>query len=177
MLRGGGLSTSRSASDIYSSLKGNPGVASSDGDYYINGNIGDDRSSIKTIVAKNIYISGSVSHIHANLIATGKIVTCYEGYDSNTQLGMRSGSNDCGRRLVIDGSIVSGESPRFLRTFGGGNCDDQTCNSQSNDTWKSATAEKINYTPDVWLNANKYAGQSSIRSYTIDNITSLPARY
>lgn len=121
----------------------------------------------------DVNISSNVSHIHATIISGGRVYTCSGSgrHGSNDMLRMNGG---CNNRLVIDGAVVSRNSPVFHRTWGGGNT---TRHSQLDSDSRSATAEKINYTPDVWLNSNWYAGTSSIKGYTVDNVVDLPTRY
>lgn len=121
----------------------------------------------------NIYIQPNVTYIRGILVAGGRIETCAGSGTHGTSSHLGIGPNGkCDNRLVVDGAIVSGYSPVFHRTYGGGN---QIVASYGSDYYM-ATAEKINYTPDLWLSGNRFSSGGSTNYQTI-NVISLPARY
>lgn len=133
-----------------------------------------DASNMRVIVAKgDINIARNVSRIDAVLIATGRVNTCAGSGTSGTN-GSLSITGGCANRLVINGAFISGSSPVFHRTWGGGNV---LGVNQGNNYSEGATAEKINYTPNIWLNANEFTSGTSVQGYTITTQTSLPVRY
>lgn len=147
-----------------------------DGSYNIGDNIYSNTSNVRTIVVNgDINIASNVTQIDAVLIATGRVYTCAgsgePGVNGNGNLRIEGG---CANRLIINGAIISGGSPVFHRTFGGGNVSGV---NHSNNYSEGATAEKINYTPNIWLNANKFTGGTTVKGYTVTTQTSMPVRY
>lgn len=154
-----------------------------DGDVTIDGNINTkDWSTTKytklseipsfTIKANNIKVEPWVALITGTYVATDHFESCKDA-NNPADLGMLPNSK-CQSKLKINGAIVSGGSPAFLRTFGAGNMpeDDQW------DTKKiSSTAEWINYTPNLWLTTSNGSSGNQLEGLTTTQVTNLPVRY
>ena len=127
-----------------------------------------------TVVAKgNIRVEHGVRVIAGTYVAGGKFESCKEAQNQKKTPAL--GVNGvCQNKLKINGAIVSGGSPAFLRTFGAGNMpeDDQW------DTKKiSSTAEWINYTPNLWLTTSNGSSGNQLEGLTTTQVTNLPVRY
>ena len=127
-----------------------------------------------TVVAKgDIRVEHGVRVIAGTYVAGGKFESCKEAQNQKKTPAL--GVNGvCQNKLKINGAIVSGGSPAFLRTFGAGNMpeDDQW------DTKKiSSTAEWINYTPNLWLTTSNGSSGSQLEGLTTTQVTNLPVRY
>lgn len=153
-----------------------------DGDVTISDNINTDWSAKYsklseipsfTIKANNIKVNPGVRLITGTYVARGKFESCKGAQNKTDDLGMKPTSR-CQNKLKINGAIVSGGSPAFLRTFGAGNMpeDDQW------DTKKiSSTAEWINYTPNLWLTTSNGSSGNQLEGLTTAQVTNLPVRY
>lgn len=148
------------------------------GDISVNeaGPIHDSLSDIPslTVVAKgDIRVEYGVRVIAGTYVAGGKFESCKEAQNQKKTPAL--GVNGvCQNKLKINGAIVSGGSPAFLRTFGAGNMpeDDQW------DTKKiSSTAEWINYTPNLWLTTSNGSSGNQLEGLTTTQVTNLPVRY
>ncbi len=127
-----------------------------------------------TVVAKgDIRVEHGVRVIAGTYVAGGKFESCKEAQNQKETPAL--GVNGvCQNKLKINGAIVSGGSPAFLRTFGAGNMpeDDQW------DTKKiSSTAEWINYTPNLWLTTSNGSSGNQLEGLTTTQVTNLPVRY
>ena len=127
-----------------------------------------------TVVAKgDIRVEHGVRVIAGTYVAGGKFESCKEAQNQKKTPAL--GVNGvCQNKLKINGAIVSGGSPAFLRTFGAGNMpeDDQW------DTKKiSSTAEWINYTPNLWLTTSNGSSGNQLEGLTTTQVTNLPVRY
>ena len=159
------------------------------GDVTIAGNIGDSPSestpysslaqmpSLTIIATGNVKVNGSVTLINANLVSTGgKFISCAESSASNgvdSDLGIHDGAM-CKNKLKVNGSVVSKQSPVLHRTFGSGN--ENYINQWDNNTI-TATSERFNYTPNVWLVPYLGGGSGTPDGYNTVNVTGLPVRY
>ena len=159
------------------------------GDVTIAGNIGDSSSestpysslaqmpSLTIIATGNVKVNGSVTLINANLVSTGgKFISCAESSASNgvdSDLGIHDGAM-CKNKLKVNGSVVSKQSPVLHRTFGSGN--ENYINQWDNNTI-TATSERFNYTPNVWLVPYLGGGSGTPDGYNTVNVTGLPVRY
>ncbi len=154
-----------------------------EGDVTISDNISVDEADIHnslsdipslTVVAKgDIRVEHGVRVIAGTYVAGGKFESCKNAQNKSADLGMKPTSK-CQNKLKINGAIVSGGSPAFLRTFGAGNMpeDDQW------DTKKiSSTAEWINYTPNLWLTTSNGSSGNQLEGLTTTQVTNLPVRY
>lgn len=173
-VQSGGLTANNSISIIVNKLKiksnGNSQIEYSSGSLTINSNIDDGKIRV---AEGNIYIRPSVTHIRGVLVAGGSIETCYDSGKHGVNGNLGIGPNGvCNNQLVVDGAILSGDSPVFHRTYGGGN---RNLASYGSDYYM-ATAEKINYTPNLWLSGNKFS-EGIRNSYLTSSIISLPTRY
>lgn len=179
--------------DLYGSGDVVLGCNDANQDVYITTNIGEDdhRSprnnlndipNVRIYSARDIYINGSVSEIHANLIARGRVITCAEGSDNGNNLGVNKANGDdddsdgsCNHQLNIYGSITSNGSPKFLRVYGAGVEDD--LGDPQNEHSTTANGERIIYTPNLWMVPN-YANQDrAIVDFNIRNVETLPNRF
>ena len=126
-----------------------------------------------TIKANNIKVEPWVALITGTYVATDHFESCKEAQNQKKTPAL--GVNGvCQNKLKINGAIVSGGSPAFLRTFGAGNMpeDDQW------DTKKiSSTAEWINYTPNLWLTTSNGSSGNQLEGLTTTQVTNLPVRY
>lgn len=168
-----------------------------EGNAKITGNLGDkdnyNQAGAFTVYATgDIYINGSVSVIHANLVAGGRVYTCFEAGSSTSQsrgeLGQNSGK--CSGKLKVNGAVISSLSPVFRRTFGSGSCSfswqqGRNCKSQwsgsspqDNHWWTGSTSEWFNYTPDVWYLPNQISRTlGNLKGYQVVDVQSMPTRY
>ncbi len=126
-----------------------------------------------TIKAKNIKVDPGVGLITGTYVARGKFESCKGAQNKTDDLGMKPTSR-CQNKLKINGAIVSGGSPAFLRTFGAGNMPED-------DQWGtkniSSTAEWINYTPNLWLTTSNGSSGNQLEGLTTTQVTNLPVRY
>ena len=154
------------------------------GDVTIDGNISVDEvnpihSSLSDIPSLTVVATGDIRVEHGvrviagTYVAGGKFESCKEAQNQKKTPAL--GVNGvCQNKLKINGAIVSGGSPAFLRTFGAGNMpeDDQW------DTKKiSSTAEWINYTPNLWLTTSNGSSGNQLEGLTTTQVTNLPVRY
>lgn len=153
-----------------------------DGDVTIKGNISIDWSTQYhnlsdipsfTIMANNIKVEPQVKRITGTYVATGKFESCKNAQNKSADLGMKPTSR-CQNKLKINGAIVSGGSPAFLRTFGAGNDSDDNQWISNN---ISSTAEWINYTPNLWLTTSNGSSGNQLEGLTTTQVTNLPVRY
>ncbi len=154
-----------------------------DGDVTIKGNISIDWSTKYhnlseipsfTIKANNIKVEPWVALITGTYVATDHFESCKDA-NNPADLGMLPPpKSKCQHKLKVNGAIVSGNSPIFLRTFGAGN-------RPEDDQWKtdkiSSTAEWINYTPNLWLTASNGSSSSSLDNLKTTQVINLPVRY
>lgn len=126
-----------------------------------------------TIKAKNIKVEPQVKRITGTYVATGKFESCKNAQNKSADLGMKPTSR-CQNKLKINGAIVSGGSPAFLRTFGAGNMSDDNQWISNN---ISSTAEWINYTPNLWLTTSNGSSGNQLEGLTTTQVTNLPVRY
>lgn len=126
-----------------------------------------------TIKAKNIKVEPQVKRITGTYVATGKFESCKGARNKTDDLGMKPTSK-CQNKLKINGAIVSGGSPAFLRTFGAGNMSDDNQWISNN---ISSTAEWINYTPNLWLTTSNGSSGNQLEGLTTTQVTNLPVRY
>ncbi len=126
-----------------------------------------------TIKAKTIKVNPGVSLITGTYVAKGRFESCNGAQDKSADLGMRPDSK-CQQKLKINGAIVSGGSPAFLRTFGAGNMSDDNQWISNN---ISSTAEWINYTPNLWLTTSNGSSGNQLEGLTTTQVTNLPVRY
>lgn len=126
-----------------------------------------------TIKAKNIKVEPQVKRITGTYVATGKFESCKNAQNKSADLGMKPTSR-CQNKLKINGAIVSGGSPAFLRTFGAGNDSDDNQWISNN---ISSTAEWINYTPNLWLTTSNGSSGNQLEGLTTTQVTNLPVRY
>ena len=126
-----------------------------------------------TIKANNIKVDPGVGLITGTYVARGKFESCKGAQNKTGDLGMKPTSR-CQNKLKINGAIVSGGSPAFLRTFGAGNKseDDQRYSDRI-----SSTAEWINYTPNLWLTTSNGSSGNQLEGLTTTQVTNLPVRY
>ncbi|MFC2447907.1 MAG: hypothetical protein ACFNVL_03090, partial [Candidatus Nanoperiomorbus sp.] len=154
-----------------------------EGDVTISDNISVDEADIHnslsdipslTVVAKgDIRVEHGVRVIAGTYVAGGKFESCKEAQNQKKTPAL--GVNGvCQNKLKINGAIVSGGSPAFLRTFGAGNMPED-------DQWKtekiSSTAEWINYTPNLWLTTSNGSSSSSLDNLKTTQVINLPVRY
>lgn len=126
-----------------------------------------------TIKAKNIKVEPQVERITGTYVARGKFESCKGARNKTDDLGMKPTSK-CQNKLKINGAIVSGGSPVFLRTFGAGNMSDDNQRISSN---ISSTAEWIDYTPNLWLTTSNGSSGNQLEGLTTTQVTNLPVRY
>lgn len=126
-----------------------------------------------TIKANNIKVESQVKRITGTYVATGKFESCKDARNKTDDLGMKPTSK-CQNKLKINGAIVSGGSPAFLRTFGAGNMSDD--NQWISDNI-SSTAEWIDYTPNLWLTTSNGSSGNQLEGLTTTQVTNLPVRY
>ena len=124
-----------------------------------------------TIKAKNIKVDPGVGLITGTYVARSKFESCKGAQNKPFALGV---NGVCQKKLKVNGAIVSGGSPAFLRTFGAGNDSDD-------DQWDtkkiSSTAEWINYTPNLWLTTSNGSSGNQLEGLTTTQVTNLPVRY
>lgn len=125
-----------------------------------------------TIKAENdIKVEPQVELITGTYVATGRFESCNGAQEKGDTLGVLG---LCRSKLKVNGAIVSGGSPAFLRTFGAGNDSDD-------DQWDtkkiSSTAEWINYTPNLWLTTSNGSSGNQLEGLTTTQVTNLPVRY
>ena len=132
-----------------------------------------DIPSLTVVATGDIRVEHGVRVIAGTYVAGGKFESCKEAQNQKKTPAL--GVNGvCQNKLKINGAIVSGGSPAFLRTFGAGNMpeDDQW------DTKKiSSTAEWINYTPNLWLTTSNGSSGNQLEGLTTTQVTNLPVRY
>lgn len=126
-----------------------------------------------TIKAKNIKVDPGVGLITGTYVARGKFESCKGAQNKTADLGMRPDSR-CKNKLKVNGAIVSGKSPAFLRTFGAGN---MPYDNQRDSNNISSTAEWINYTPNLWLTTSNGSSGNRLEGLTTTQVTNLPVRY
>ena len=126
-----------------------------------------------TIKARNIKVEPQVKRIAGTYVAAGKFESCKGARNKTDDLGMKPTSK-CQNKLKINGAIVSGGSPAFLRTFGAGNMSDDNQWISNN---ISSTAEWINYTPNLWLTTSNGSSRNQLEGLTTTQVTNLPVRY
>ena len=132
-----------------------------------------DIPSLTVVATGDIRVEREVSVIAGTYVAGGKFESCKDAQNQKKTPAL--GVNGvCKNKLKVNGAIVSGGSPVFLRTFGAGNMpeDDQW------DTKKiSSTAEWINYTPNLWLTTSNGSSGNQLEGLTTTQVTNLPVRY
>lgn len=179
--------------NVYGAGSAKAGAIMVNGNVTITGNIGDmdnynDDGALTIYATGNISVNAGVGLIHANLAASGKVLTCAEGGGEKSQKNAALGNNGaCSGKLKVNGAVISKVSPSFQRTFGAGSCDvgrqGRTCQTdykgeaQYNYWWIGATSEWLNYTPDSWYLANKVIDGNSLKAYQTTTVLSRPARY
>ena len=132
-----------------------------------------DIPSLTVVATGDIQVEHGVSVIAGTYVAGGKFESCKDAQNQKKTPAL--GVNGvCQNKLKINGAIVSGGSPAFLRTFGAGNEPDD-------DQWKpnkiSSTAEWINYTPNLWLTTSNGSSGNQLEGLTTTQVTNLPVRY
>ena len=154
------------------------------GDVTINGDISADEvnpihsslsdiPSLTVVATGDIRVEREVSVIAGTYVAGGKFESCKDAQNQKKTPAL--GVNGvCKNKLKVNGAIVSGGSPVFLRTFGAGNDSDD-------DQWDtkkiSSTAEWINYTPNLWLTTSNGSSGNQLEGLTTTQVTNLPVRY
>ena len=132
-----------------------------------------DIPSLTVVATGDIQVEHGVSVIAGTYVAGGKFESCKGAQNKSADLGMKSTSK-CQKKLKVNGAIVSGKSPAFLRTFGAGN-------KSEDDQWFtdriSSTAEWINYTPNLWLTTSNGSSGNQLEGLTTTQVTNLPVRY
>lgn len=132
-----------------------------------------DIPSLTVVATGDIQVEHGVSVIAGTYVAGGKFESCKGARNKTDDLGMKPTSK-CQNKLKINGAIVSGGSPAFLRTFGAGN-------ESEDDQWDtkkiSSTAEWINYTPNLWLTTSNGSSGNQLEGLTTTQVTNLPVRY
>lgn len=141
------------------------------GDVYIDGNIDYDDTAGPghiprlNIIATNIYISGSVNHIHGMFIAQdGTFATCTTG--SDTPSAETTLYDNCHNKLTVYGAVAA-KTLHLNRSYG-------TLTSTS------GSAEEFVYSPELWLatpdcKVNPTDAQcTNSNGPSYDAITSLP---
>ena len=157
-----------------------------EGDVTISGNISVDEvnpihsslsdiPSLTVVATGDIQVEHGVSVIAGTYVAGGKFESCKGAQNKSADLGMLPPPNSkCQNKLKVNGAIVSGGSPVFLRTFGAGN-------KSEDDQWFtdriSSTAEWINYTPNLWLTTSNGLSGNQLEGLTTTQVTNLPVRY
>lgn len=126
-----------------------------------------------TIKANNIKVNPGVRLITGTYVAKDHFESCKGAQNKTDDLGMKPTSR-CQNKLKINGAIVSGGSPAFLRTFGAGNDSDDNQWISNN---ISSTAEWINYTPNLWLTTSNGSSGNQLEGLTTTQVTNLPVRY
>lgn len=132
-----------------------------------------DIPSLTVVATGDIQVEHGVSVIAGTYVAGGKFESCKDAQNQKKTPAL--GVNGvCKNKLKVNGAIVSGGSPFFLRTFGAGN-------RPEDDQWKtdkiSSTAEWINYTPNLWLTASNGSSGNQLEGLTTTQVTNLPVRY
>ena len=154
------------------------------GDVTINGDISADEvnpihsslsdiPSLTVVATGDIRVEREVSVIAGTYVAGGKFESCKDAQNQKKTPAL--GVNGvCKNKLKVNGAIVSGGSPVFLRTFGAGN-------EREDDQWDtkkiSSTAEWINYTPNLWLTTSNGSSGNQLEGLTTTQVTNLPVRY
>jgi hypothetical protein len=135
--------------------------------YNTNYNGGIDKIPSVRIIARNIYIAPGVDRIDGVLIAqpragdpnTGKIFTCSNGFapPNATQL-----NSTCQNPLTVYGALIA-DQVRLLRTNG-------TLRNSSNGEHHTApasqAAERVIYSPEVWLRPFGTSSDGGYESFT-----------
>lgn len=134
-----------------------------------------DIPSLTVVATGDIQVEHGVSVIAGTYVAGGKFESCKGAQNKSADLGMLPPPNSkCQNKLKVNGAIVSGGSPVFLRTFGAGN-------KSEDDQWFtdriSSTAEWINYTPNLWLTTSNGSSGNQLEGLTTTQVTNLPVRY
>lgn len=132
-----------------------------------------DIPSLTVVATGDIQVEHGVSVIAGTYVAGGKFESCKDAQNQKKTPAL--GVNGvCKNKLKVNGAIVSGGSPVFLRTFGAGNDSDD-------DQWDtkkiSSTAEWINYTPNLWLTTSNGSSGNQLEGLTTTQVTNLPVRY
>ena len=132
-----------------------------------------DIPSLTVVATGDIQVEHGVSVIAGTYVAEGKFESCKDAQNQKKTPAL--GVNGvCQNKLKVNGAIVSGGSPVFLRTFGAGN----DSNDDQWDTKKiSSTAEWINYTPNLWLTTSNGSSGNQLEGLTTTQVTNLPVRY
>ena len=154
------------------------------GDVTINGDISADEvnpihsslsdiPSLTVVATGDIRVEREVSVIAGTYVAGGKFESCKDAQNQKKTPAL--GVNGvCKNKLKVNGAIVSGGSPVFLRTFGAGN-------ESEDDQWDtkkiSSTAEWIDYTPNLWLTTSNGSSGNQLEGLTTTQVTNLPVRY
>ena len=132
-----------------------------------------DIPSLTVVATGDIQVEREVSVIAGTYVAGGKFESCKDAQNQKKTPAL--GVNGvCKNKLKVNGAIVSGGSPVFLRTFGAGNDSDD-------DQWDtkkiSSTAEWINYTPNLWLTTSNGSSGNQLEGLTTTQVINLPVRY
>lgn len=132
-----------------------------------------DIPSLTVVATGDIRVEREVSVIAGTYVAGGKFESC-KGAQNQKKTPALGVNGVCKNKLKVNGAIVSGKSPAFLRTFGAGNDSDD-------DQWDtkkiSSTAEWINYTPNLWLTTSNGSSGNQLEGLTTTQVTNLPVRY
>lgn len=132
-----------------------------------------DIPSLTVVATGDIRVKHGVSVIAGTYVAGGKFESCKDAQNQKKTPAL--GVNGvCKNKLKVNGAIVSGGSPVFLRTFGAGNDSDD---DQRKTDKISSTAEWINYTPNIWLTTSNGSSGNQLEGLTTTQVTNLPVRY
>ena len=114
----------------------------------------------------NIAVNNNVGRIDGNFIAGGSIFTC----GLNPPIAhLRDGDDgECNRQLIVNGALVTRDSPRFHRTYGAGM-----------GAYERVPSEIINYTQNTFLTPWYIgaAGGGGNMSWRTTSQTVLPVRF
>ena len=130
----------------------------------------------KISVASHSWIS--VKSLYGTYISTNGMYTCHdETLAVQSGAGLRNGNDNCGQQLRINGSLISRESPRFLRTIGSGLASVNIVANGETHSDASTAAEIINYQPNLFLTPYLDSKNSSDATWVTTKQTVLPARF
>lgn len=100
------------------------------------------------VIAKDIYVKHDVNKIYGTYIARG---TFYSAEDENNVAVQMKNGGDFNNQLRVNGAIISLNSPRLWRTFGGGLASSSLSGNGEVHFDSRTASEVFNYQPNLFL--------------------------